>query len=315
MTLPHVLVVGGGGLLGGAVLRSLARRGVTASRVAVPWSDREAAVAALVGAARAAHETTGGDWVLAWCAGAGVVGASPRTLDDEVALTGAFVDALLVPGAPVPSAVFFASSAGAVYGGSAEPPYTEASEPRPLGGYGLAKLGAEAQWARLAPVARVVVGRISNLYGPGQDLTKNQGLISRLCLSNLRREPIGVYVSLDTIRDYLFADDCGALVCDLLERALADDRGAPVTKILASHQPASIAHLLGECRRVFGHRVLVRMASSSLAAQQARDLRLRSVVWPELDRRQVTTLVHGIHATHESLRAQLAAPGRAPAAG
>jgi UDP-glucose 4-epimerase len=208
--------------------------------------------------------------------------------------------------------VFFASSAGAVYAGNPEPPFSESSPTAPLGGYGVAKLRAEAHWYRLASLSRVVVGRITNLYGPGQDLTKNQGLISRLCVSNLRREPIGVYVSLDTIRDYLFADDCGALVCDLLDHALRDPRTEPVTKILASHQPASIAHLLGECRRVFGHRVLVRMASSSLAAQQARDLRVRSTVWPELDRRQVTTLVHGIHATHESLRSQLAAPGRIP---
>ena len=62
---------------------------------------------------------------------------------------------------------------------------------------------------------------------------------------------------------------------------------------------------------MFGRKVLVRMASSPLATQQARDLRLRSVVWPELDRRSTTTLVSGIHATSQSLLAGLGEYARA----
>ncbi|MDC7123248.1 NAD-dependent epimerase/dehydratase family protein [Cellulomonas fimi] len=317
MTAARVLVVGAGGLLGGAVVRELGRRRVPVARARVPWDDADAAVAAVVSAAADVHQETGGDWSLAWCAGAGVVGADQAQLDAEVATIARVVDRLSAPDGPRPRSAFFASSAGAVYAGSDAPPFTERSEPRPLGGYGHAKLRAEAEIARLCPQVRVVVGRISNLYGPGQDLSKNQGLVSRLCLSHLLREPVGVYVSLDTLRDYVYVDDCAALVVDALDRVdrlAPDEAPSPVVKIIASQQAASIAHLLGECRRVFGHRVLVRMASSNLSAQQTRDLRLRSVVWPELDRRSMTTLVHGIHATTESLRGQLGSfTGRAAA--
>lgn len=310
MSTGHALVVGGGGLLGSAVRRALEARGTTITHPVVPWSDPERAVEALAAAAAQVDADSDGDWSLVWCAGAGVVGATPEILDAEVATIAGVVDRLLATSAP--RSAFFASSAGAVYGGSDLPPFTEASVPVPLGGYGHAKLRAEAEVTRLAAASRVVVGRISNLYGPGQDLAKNQGLISRLCLSNLLHEPVGVYVSLDTIRDYVFVDDCAALVCDALDRVEQDtEPGGAVVKILASQQPASIAHLLGECRRVFGRKVLVRMASSPLATQQARDLRLRSVVWPELDRRSMTTLVHGIHATSQSLLAGLGEYARA----
>jgi UDP-glucose 4-epimerase len=82
-------------------------------------------------------------------------------------------------------------------------------------------------------------------------------------------------------------------------------------KILAANRSASIALVLGECRRAFGRKVLVQLASSDLASQQSRDLRLRSLVWPELDRRPTTPLIHGIHVTVEDLRSQLGARARA----
>lgn len=304
----HVLVVGARGLLGGAVLRVLRSRGDTATTVRVPWSDPDAAVDALTDAARRVHEASAGDWTLVWAAGAGVVGATTEVLDAELRTIDGLVRRLSAPGGPRPSLLFFASSAGAVYAGSDGPPFTEASVPVPLGDYGVAKLRAEEAVLALAPRTRVLVGRISNLYGPGQDLTKNQGLVTRLCLSYLVREPIGVYVSMDTIRDYLYVDDCAELVHDGLERlaaAPADEVAAGVTKILASNRAASIALLLGECRRVFGRKVLVRMVSSDLARQQGRDLRMRSAVWPELDRRATTPLPHGIHATVLDLRERI----------
>ena len=62
------------------------------------------------------------------------------------------------------------------------------------------------------------MGRIANLYGPGQGLEKPQGLISQIIRSHLIRTPISIYVPLDTMRDYLFAPDCGELVVDALRR-------------------------------------------------------------------------------------------------
>lgn len=275
-------------------------------RPRVPWGDTRS-VDAVVATLRAVGSSSE-PWILAWCAGSGVAGSSGSSLDTEVATIRGVVEAIVRGEAPRPDGVFFAASAGAAYGGSDAPPFTETTAPAPLGAYGVAKLRAEAEISRLAPLVPVLVGRIANLYGPGQDLTKNQGLVSQLCLSHLRQQPIGVYVSMDTLRDYLYVDDCARLVLDAMDRLLASSSvDAPVVKILASNTAVSIAHVIGECGRVLGRRIQLRMASSSLAGQQARDLRLRSVVWPDLDRRQLTPLSHGIHATVEHLRRSLMA--------
>ena len=76
-----------------------------------------------------------------------------------------------------------------------------------------------------------------------------------------------------------------------------------MTKILASHQHATVGRLLAEMRRIFRRSPQIILGSSAQAALQARDLRLGSRVWPHLDRRQLTPLHVGIHATTSHLRA------------
>lgn len=313
MTRP-ALVVGARGLLGKAVTRGLVaqQRPVDAARVT--WADPRTAVDDLLAAVTSTAVAHGADWDLLWCAGSAVTGATPEQTQVEVATFTSFVDRLLDRADARPRGMFLASSAGGVYAGVDDPPFTELTTPRPLAPYGHAKLRLEEQAARLAAAGTpVLVGRISNLYGPGQNLQKEQGLISRLCRAHLLRDPASIYVSLDTIRDYLFVDDCAALVLDgmeLLHERADRHGGAPVVKILASQQSATIGALLGACRQVFGPRIPVTLGTSALAGRQARDLRFRSVVWPELDRRSLTTLPHGIHATAEDLRGLLA--GAAP---
>ncbi|QCB93128.1 NAD-dependent epimerase/dehydratase family protein [Cellulomonas shaoxiangyii] len=300
------LVVGARGLLGKAVVRALAAQGRPAVTARVPWSEPPDAVAALLDAVAGTAHEHGTDWDLLWCAGSAVTGATAEQTDVEVATFTSFVDGLVVEGAARPARMFLASSAGAVYAGVDDAPFTEHTPPRPLAPYGHAKLRLEAQSERLAEAGTdVLVGRISNLYGPGQNLHKEQGLISRLCRAHLMRDPASIYVSLDTIRDYLFVDDCAALLLDGMDVLRAHPPGtggAPVVKILAAQQSATIGALLGACRQVFGPRIPVTLGTSALAGRQARDLRFRSLVWPELDRRSLTTLPHGIHATAEDLR-------------
>jgi UDP-glucose 4-epimerase len=110
-----------------------------------------------------------------------------------------------------------------------------------------------------------------------------------------------VYVSLDTTRDYLYVDDCAAMICDGLDRLGRERPAAPVTKILASQQGVTIGALLAETRRLFKRAPRVVLGSSPFAKFQVRDLRLKSVVWSELDRRSMTPLGVGIKATADDL--------------
>lgn len=307
----RTLVVGAGGLLGSAVVRELARRGRPVTPARVDWAG---GASDLVG--QLERFAGDGPWRIAWCAGAGVTASTAEQFGREVAVFSAFADAVLGlcrSGrlAAEQGAVFLASSAGALYAGAGAAPFTEDHPPVPLAPYGHSKLALEACLARLAEEAGVpaVAGRITNLYGPGQNLGKPQGLIAHLCRAHFTRVPVGIYVPLDTLRDYLFVDDAAALVLDLLERAAT--AGPLLTiKILASHGSVSIAAVLMQAQRVFRRPVRVLHGASSQAAQQARDLRVTSVVWPDLDRRSLRTLPAGIAATAADVEARLTAQRR-----
>ena len=213
---------------------------------------------------------------------------------------------------PDKGAFFFASSAGGVYAGVGTPPYDESSPVRPLAPYGRAKLDAEAlvtDWSHRTGTPSLI-GRISNLYGPGQNLAKAQGLISQICRSHLTGQPLSIYVSLDTLRDYLFAPDCAGLIVAGLARLRQEQsaRGpSVVTKILASQRAITIGAVLGEMRRIFKSSPRIVLGASSVAAVQARDLSLRSRVWSELDRRALTPFPVGVAATAADLLRRLQA--------
>ena len=196
--------------------------------------------------------------------------------------------------------MFLASSAGGVYAGVGSPPFREDSPVAPLAPYGWNKLEQESlalSWSRKSATP-LLVGRLSNLYGPGQNLSKSQGLITQVCLRVLNRQPLILYVPLDTIRDYLFAKDAGRLVADGLARLrLEASRSATppsVVKILSSQQPVTVATVLAQLRWITKRPVSVITAASPNARRQARDLRMTSSVWPELDRRPMTTLSEGM---------------------
>ena len=298
---PLTLVVGAGGLLGSAVRRELARRALPLVTVTVPWADEERA-AAVLGDELVRLVRSGRPWRVVWSAGAGVIGTSEQQLRSEVDL----LERVLARaegelGDPSRGGFFLTSSAGGVYAGSSGPPFSEASTPVPISPYGHAKLAAEEVVAQFAARSGLptAVGRVANLYGPGQDISKPQGLISQLIKAHLFREPLSIYVPLDTARDYIYVDDCARMVLDTLERTVS--AGGLHTKLVASEQAVTLGVILAELRRVTKRRPQVVLGASPMARFQVKDLRFRSVVWPDLRRHVTTTLPAGIAATLQSL--------------
>ena len=300
-------MLGRGGLLGRNVESALAERGACWHPCGrFSWDNPYVIESELSAACKAfAVRVRESPWQIAWCAGTGSVGSSTAALEQE---TSAFayllscVKEFLCGLDAAPGAMFLASSVGGLYAGAQPSPFSEASPVAPLAPYGWNKLEQESlarQWS-LGTGTPLFIGRLSNLYGPGQNLQKGQGLISQICLRLLAREPLALYVPLDTIRDYLFARDAGRLVADGLARLRfeASLSSAPpaVVKILASQQTATVATLLAQFRWITKRPVSVIVAASPNADRQARDLRTTSSVWPELDRYPVTTLSEGIRS-------------------
>src|ERR1700674_3698657 len=123
-------VVGSGGLLGGALSR-VSTPTFIGSRV--PWTDPESAVQALESnLSQFVSQAGRSDWSVLWAAGCGVVGSSSSDLQAETNVVERFLS-LLRRHHPAGDGVFFlASSAGGIYAGSSDPPFSEATRPCPL---------------------------------------------------------------------------------------------------------------------------------------------------------------------------------------
>jgi UDP-glucose 4-epimerase len=329
---PLTWVIGRGGLLGQSLETAVDPTGSSD----LLWRPPEpiAWLAPRAGAEDLRHQVAeflraAGDrpWSVAWCAGAGVTDSSGQSLQLELAALGETLEALAAAPRGSDGAFFFASSAGGVYAGVGAPPYDESSPVRPLGAYGQAKLDAEAlvtAWSHRTGTPSLI-GRIANLYGPGQNLAKAQGLISQICRSHVTGQPVSIYVSLDTLRDYFFAPDCAELIVEGLARLRQEQSatqqgsgvgvatgvapgvatGLVTTKILASQRAITVGAVIGEMRRIFKRSPRVVLGASPVSALQAKDLSLRSRVWPDLDRRTLTPFPVGVAITAADLLRRL----------
>jgi UDP-glucose 4-epimerase len=258
------------------------------------------------------------EWSIVWVAGSGVVGSSAESLTAEyrqfTAILRVIGEEVTAAGAASRGTMFYASSAGGIYAGSHNPPYTEKTTPSPLAPYGHNKLRMEAAVTRFAQKTGVaaLIGRIANLYGPGQKLDKMQGLISHLAKAQFSPQPASIFVPLDTVRDYLYVDDCATLILNSIEKlariTAIEKVPTTTTKIFCSGQAVTISSLIGYFRALAKGHPHIMLGSSHLTSLQAIDLRLESVVWPDLDRCPLTPLATGIHATILDIVARIQSP-------
>jgi UDP-glucose 4-epimerase len=304
---PVTWVVGSSGLLGSAVSRALDRAQQPVVTARIPWTEPERAVQTLL---ETAHRLPADGWRIAWCAGSGVIASAQEDIDREIWVLQEFLSRWEPGvGAPGSRAMFFASSAGGVYAGSADPPFTEATTPNPISPYGEAKLAAEAIFTAFAERTGIplLLGRISNLYGPGQNLDKPQGLVSQLCKAHATGKPLSLYVPLDTMRDYLYTDDAAAMIVGGLGAVVEEGSGVHL-KLLVTGRSVTVNEVVGEVRRVTRSRPPVVTQQSAVARFHRPDLRMRSVAWPHLDGYALTPFGAGIGACLAAVNASLRCP-------
>lgn len=311
----RVWVIGSGGLLGTHVSSAVAAAGHERfDGPAIPWQDPDAANAALEGGLdRFLGEVGNAGWGILWCAGAGVTNTSRELLDLELRTFRSFVSALVLrldAERAGRGRFFLASSAGGAYGGSSEPPFTEHSPATPASPYGETKLAMEEAVCETVAAAGVpvLIGRIANLYGPGQNLAKGQGLVSQLCAASATGGTVPLFADLGTLRDYVYAADCAAMIVAALwgqdGEAIADTPSAdPVVKILCSGEATSIQGVLDAFETAFGVPAPVTITPPT-SGNQTLDLRLSSVVGAHLSRYARTPLVEGMRRVMASVPQQ-----------
>ena len=300
----HVWIIGAGGMLGSAFTRIVSDSGARIFDAStIPWSEPAESSAVLAGdAQRFVADTLDEEWAIIWAAGSSVVASSAGDTASELSLLTALVTALADRHPLTPGAFFLSSSAGGVYAGSADPPFDFTTPARPISPYGDLKLSQEQQaTAALGSLIPVIIGRFSNLYGPQHNEAKGQGLIPLLCLATVRRTPLNLYVSMDTVRDYIYVDDAAAMAWDAVCLAMRDADTGTRIEVIASGQPTTVAQVVATVQNVAHRRVPLALGTHASSQHQVIDLRL--VPSPRLLARQsaMTTLPSGIKLLFDSM--------------
>ncbi|HJU55095.1 MAG TPA: NAD-dependent epimerase/dehydratase family protein [Pyrinomonadaceae bacterium] len=115
--------------------------------------------------------------------------------------------------------ILYFSSGGTVYGVPRAELIDEEHPTDPISSYGITKLSIEkyvAMYSALANVGHCVL-RPSNVYGEGQRLHIGQGVIGVLADRALRGEPLEIWGTGESLRDYLHVEDLVAATLALLD--------------------------------------------------------------------------------------------------
>ncbi|MFL6725324.1 MAG: NAD-dependent epimerase/dehydratase family protein [Sphingomicrobium sp.] len=270
------ILLGGRGILGSAFRTQLERRGADVALVRPPWGAA-AEAATFVRSELSRLLGRCGPTTLIWAAGVGHVGASAGELEAETAGLEAAAEALraLAPAAAAATTVLFSSSAGAIFAG-AEGIIDEQSEPCPVAPYGREKLRQEQLLRRVSREtgARVIACRISNLYGLADGRLTARGLISIAVRCTRLRQPMTVFVSPDTRRDYLLSSDAATLALQQLDSA----QPGFSTALIREGRSRTIAEVLGLIGSVARRRVPAVYAERPESRLQPRSLRFSAPV-------------------------------------
>lgn len=294
-------VVGSNGMLGSALCRRLQKAG---ANLFVPterfrWNSESELFVQLESAVKEFVAFVGSrpKWQIFWAAGIGTMNSAEEELAFETQILSNLLN--LVESQPdligAAGCFVFASSAGAIYAGATEDVIDENTPVAPTTAYGREKIKQESligEFAKSNLRITVLLARISTLYGPGQSLGKQQGLISMIARRVLRKQPIQIYVPFDTIRDYITADDAAAIMIATLYTI--NSEGGLFVKIVASERPTTIAEILSTFKRISRSRIRVVMSANRLSCIYSHRIQFHSIAFPVNDQVCRTSLPIGI---------------------
>ncbi len=266
-------VIGSGGLFGQALTRHCYHRFEPGP---IPWNEPAEASRTLHHYGRIFESYVHDEpWQVIWAAGAATTTSSKQQAAHELHLLESVLTGLKSALPRTRGSFFLTSSAGGVYAGSSQPPFDQNTHVAPLSPYGELKIAQEQLVIDLlGDTTPVIIGRVSNLYGPGQNLRKLQGIISKLVLATILKEPVSIFVPLNTLRDYIYSDDAARIAIGWLDQTMQQDQPSAKTVVIASGLPTSIGSLTHLTESIVHSRVPVALGSHPSAAAQAIDLRV-----------------------------------------
>jgi UDP-glucose 4-epimerase len=282
-----VWIIGQNGLLGSALRRVLCRAEARIFEQAecFLWGDETTLFSQLEVAVKSFANSLDEEnqWQIYWAAGVGTMGSAANELAIESRALSKLICLIESEGRLIRGlgSFAFASSAGAIYARAASYVVNENSVVAPTTLYAQEKLRQEKMVSRLVQSDRrvaVLIARISTLYGYGQSNRKKQGLITNIARNIVRNQPIHIYVPLDTIRDYIAADDAAAEIIAAL--CAIEGKSSVQLKIVAAEQPTTIAEIVLIFRRISRRTPRLITSANSLSPIYARRVQFCSINIP-----------------------------------
>jgi UDP-glucose 4-epimerase len=147
----------------------------------------------------------------------------------------------------------FLSSGGTVYGPKAPIPTPETAPARPINSYGLTKLIIEKyiQMHGYVEGLEYFILRVSNPFGPGQQVRNGQGLIPSILNSWQTRSPLTVLGNGSAVRDYIYVDD----LIDAIEAAVSFGQPSQTILNIGSGEPHSVTEVVDAIELAVGTRL------------------------------------------------------------
>lgn len=304
------LVIGAGGLLGQSITNELLINQPVGEVICpvVTWRERSVAESQLkVAVENWLASDNDSPKELYWCAGIGTPRGDPRYLVDEwdflqhVLRT---IESNKELNQLSSLKIFFASSAGQVYGNTGLAIATESTEPRPSDEYGHSKLRLETLLSSFAGRANcsLMIGRLSSLYGSQQNMKKRQGLVSHIAYALAHSLPVEIFTSLSTTRNYL--DAVSAARVAIFQTRLAPHAGARLRNICAPFN-TSVAELIALSRQIAGRRLMVKYVGGEVPDNS----RIATEFPEEVGALIRTTLAEGVAGLVATARQSMATKG------
>ena len=115
--------------------------------------------------------------------------------------------------------VIFLSSGGTVYGIQNIQPIKEDAMPAPINHYGSVKLCIESVMKTFNTQlhTKMLIARIANPFGPGQDFNKGVGFVDAALKKTLHHETIEIWGDGNVVRDYVYIDDVCEMIYSLID--------------------------------------------------------------------------------------------------
>lgn len=303
----NCLVFGKNGLIGKTIVDSLKRSNHSVfSNPKIDWKNKELVPRQVEDSVAAFFESTiGENWIIFWFAGKGGFSVPQEQFDFDEAIFQCFLDSV-EKNMKHPGLVVLSSSAGALYFYNPGQNFDETSLINPNSSYGKMKMRQEEALRSFATRTGCpsLITRVSTVYGPGSDFKNGYGLINHLCLADIARTPLEIFVPLETSRNYIYNEDAGKLIVQFALSCWGSGNKLQIRNVV-SPSSVSVAEIVSTCSKVFKRKVVFsnRIDSRQLLYNTRFDI--KTLYISDIEQVNWTPISVGISQVRQSLNIQM----------